>query len=899
MGRNRQSSSSSDPTSSSSSEDDRSWRKRKSSSDKTKDSDKTDHDQAKSIISYLDGKLEDIKNDLSKAKKPRLQLDNMPSFKSEGNKNQYSAILEIESQAKEALEATEQNRPSKAKKHLERILASTKKRKKLILMADTSSLGWSTANEYQKLRTCADDEADLRNITAAEERAARRNSDFRTKRKANQQQTMFNNSGFHQNQFNHSNQSNFAQQPRQMAPRQPFNFHPTQTRPRNNACFRCGREGHWSYQCYAKLNTQTDKSFTTDFSLVTTKGRLKKCLKYWEYIGASEFILSTIKDGYKIPFIYEPTPCDLKNNKSAKNDSEFVSKELLKLLKTGRIEKLSQKPKFINPLSVAIRNGKKRLILDLRHINYFVYKQKVKFDDWSIFQNFINKNGFLFTFDIKSGYHHVEIFHPHQKYLSFSWNLDGQASYFSFTVLPFGLTSGPYIFTKLLRPLIGFWRDFGIKIAVFIDDGHSVEIDFETCLKNSEFVRSSLAASGFLENEEKSEWYPKQSSLWLGVELNLKGNFLRIPDYRIDSLQNSLNDAKIKHFYLSARQLSKIAGKIISMKVVIGNISQLMTRKIYKEIDNRTNWDSNEFLSPMVISELEFWHKNLDSLNKKSLFVIQNPEVFSFSDASSVACGGFVLKDSKAKIAHKNWSDVEKGKSSTWRELTAIEFCLKSFSPFLHSKTVFWNTDNQAASIIVEKGSRINELQKIALNIFEISLSNLIKLKINWIPREENTTADFISKIIDYDDWSVSMTFFQYIDSSWGPHTIDRFANQYNRKIPRFNSRYWNPNTEAVDAFSQNWKSENNWLVPPISMISKTIKYLEFFKCSASLIIPLWKSAPFWPLLISNRYQFKPFVKEKLVFSKPNEFLKLGLYKKSLLGSGKFKSKIIALKIRF
>jgi len=117
---------------------------------------------------------------------------------------------------------------------------------------------------------------------------------------------------------------------------------------------------------------------------------------------------------------------------------------------------------------------------------------------------------FLFTFDIKSGYHHVEIFPPHQKYLSFAWNLEGHISFFSFTVLPFGLTSGPYIFTKLLRPLIGFWRDFGIKIAVFIDDGHSVEKDFESCLKNSEFVKSSLAASGFLENKEKSERHPKQ-----------------------------------------------------------------------------------------------------------------------------------------------------------------------------------------------------------------------------------------------------------------------------------------------------------------------------------------------------------------------------------------------------
>ena len=550
MGKRKESDSSDSSRSSSSSGDESSWKRKRKSSDGV-----DDHQQAKSIISYFDSKFEDIKNDLYKAKKPRIQPENMPSFKSEGNKNQYIFNLEIESQARDAIQATEDKKPSKAKKHLEKILEATRKRKKLILMADTSNLGWSTANEYQRLRSCADDETDLRNITAAEERAARRTAGSNLKKRSNpqnnfqnNQNTMFNNPGFRPvhtyNNFQPPRQANHQQQP--------FNFQqPNQARQRSNACFRCGREGHWSYQCYANLNTRTDKSLILDSSLITTKGRLRDNLKYWEYIGASEFILSTIKEGYKIPFIFEPTPCDLKNNKSAITDPEFVSKELLKLLKTGRIEKLAQKPKFVNPLSVAIRNGKKRLILDLRHINYFVFKQKVKFDDWSIFQNFIDKNGFLFTFDIKSGYHHVEIFRSHQKYLSFSWNLEGKISYFSFTVLPFGLTSGPYIFTKLLRPLIGFWRDFGIKIAVFIDDGHSVEKDFQSCLKNSEFVRSSLAASGFLENEEKSEWFPKQNSLWLGVELNLEENFLRIPKYRIDSLQKSLNDAKTKNFYLS------------------------------------------------------------------------------------------------------------------------------------------------------------------------------------------------------------------------------------------------------------------------------------------------------------------------------------------------------------
>ncbi|CAC5396664.1 unnamed protein product [Mytilus coruscus] len=35
----------------------------------------------------------------------------------------------------------------------------------------------------------------------------------------------------------------------------------------------------------------------------------------------------------------------------------------------------------------------------------------------------------------------------------------------------------------------------------------------------------------------------------------------------------------------------------------------------------------------------------------------------------------------------------------------------------------------------------------------------------------------------------------------------------------KFNSKYFIPGTSGVDAFAFNWKSENNWLVPPINLI--------------------------------------------------------------------------------
>ena len=43
---------------------------------------------------------------------------------------------------------------------------------------------------------------------------------------------------------------------------------------------------------------------------------------------------------------------------------------------------------------------------------------------------------FLFTFDLQSGYHHVDIHPEHFKYLGFQWAEQDVPSYYDFTVLP-------------------------------------------------------------------------------------------------------------------------------------------------------------------------------------------------------------------------------------------------------------------------------------------------------------------------------------------------------------------------------------------------------------------------------------------------------------------------------
>jgi hypothetical protein len=154
-------------------------------------------------------------------------------------------------------------------------------------------------------------------------------------------------------------------------------------------------------------------------------------------------------------------------------------------------------------------------------VNNHVYKQTIKFEDWRTALQYFESGSFFTKFDLKSGYHHLDIFSEHQPYLGFSWKMNGETpSYFMFTVLPFGLTTAPYIFTKLLRPIVKHWRSQGISNVVYLDDGFDIERDIQTCTSNSGLISSDLSRAGLLVNDEKCVWQPTQSLTWLGLNWN-------------------------------------------------------------------------------------------------------------------------------------------------------------------------------------------------------------------------------------------------------------------------------------------------------------------------------------------------------------------------------------------
>ena len=443
-----------------------------------------------------------------------------------------------------------------------------------------------------------------------------------------------------------------------------------------------------------QLSSYEVKSGDVPFSV---RGRLRKSIQFWREIDAPRFILDTIEFGYKLLLLQIPPPFVATNNNSALQESEFVESAISELLSLECITEVFAPPEVINPLSVSIqKSGKKRLILDLRHVNQYLFKSKFRCEDVSIAREVLNPGDFMFSFDLKSGYHHVEIFPEHRQYLSFSWIFSsGVTRYFQFSVLAFGLSSAPYLFTKLLKPLVKKWRTEGKSIVVFLDDGLGAAADYAKARISSLSVHADLLKSGFVPNEEKSLWEPTQVITWLGTVIDTSQCIISATDTRIQSLSEDLSfllDSTHPSLY-QVRKLASVCGKIISLVTCVGNVARLMTRNIFAVINSAMNWNSMVSLTPGCVDELNFWKVNLVYINGVPLWPIKRkPSRIVYSDASISACGSFITLD--GKVFHQNWSDFKRSQSSTFRELLTVLLSLQAFIDSLRAQTVVWCTDN-------------------------------------------------------------------------------------------------------------------------------------------------------------------------------------------------------------
>jgi len=195
-------------------------------------------------------------------------------------------------------------------------------------------------------------------------------------------------------------------------------------------------------------------------------GEIRHHLADWQELTSDFNILQTV-NGMHIDFIESPVGLRQKYPiKFSKEEIEVVKIEIENLLTKKVIEKTHHcHGEVISNIFTREKrdSNKHRVILNLSLLNESIEYCHFKMDTLNTALNLLTKDCFCASIDLADAYYSVNIAQEHRKFLRFEF----EGILYQFTCLPNGLSPGPRIFTKLLKPAL---RCFGVTIMPYLDD---------------------------------------------------------------------------------------------------------------------------------------------------------------------------------------------------------------------------------------------------------------------------------------------------------------------------------------------------------------------------------------------------------------------------------------------
>ncbi len=183
--------------------------------------------------------------------------------------------------------------------------------------------------------------------------------------------------------------------------------------------------------------------------------------------------------------------------------------------------------------------GGLRPILDLRRLNFSLYKGKFKMLTMRTIMSQVQEGDWFVTIDLKDAYFHIQVVLRYRRFLRFAFG--GKA--YQYKVLPFGLALAPRTFTKCMDAALAPLRLQGIRVLNYLDDWLILAHSRELVSRHRDIVLGHIHSLGLRMNAKKSVLLPSQRTVFLGVRLDsvqMQAQFGSCPDTSSYSMSGPL-----------------------------------------------------------------------------------------------------------------------------------------------------------------------------------------------------------------------------------------------------------------------------------------------------------------------------------------------------------------------
>ena len=305
-----------------------------------------------------------------------------------------------------------------------------------------------------------------------------------------------------------------------------------------------------------------------------------------------------------------------------------------------------------------------RPIIDLSFLNTFIITPTFKMEHLGRLLRVLQHPAWAGIVDVKDAFLFVLINPRYRKYFCFYLN----HIMYMFNRMPFGLTTAPWIFSRLMRIIKKFLRRRGVNVNSFIDDFIVWARSRELAAKHLRWTRELLTWLGLTVNLKKSSPAPVQRLKYLGVNLDLVDLTMSLPQAKVVKLLK-LSESTAQSQTVTRRELEGLIGLIVFFHSVVP-LGRMYANPLILWMNKHTsvfarnarvkvNGSLRMLLKPF--SQKKF-------LETKVCFRRILPDLVLMTDASDYGWSGVVLP----YCVRDSWSGLEASYSINIKEMLAI-----------------------------------------------------------------------------------------------------------------------------------------------------------------------------------------------------------------------------------
>jgi len=499
-------------------------------------------------------------------------------------------------------------------------------------------------------------------------------------------------------------------------------------------------------------------------------------------MSAEYWVLQTIQFGFRVPWASRPPPAKSKGYAMPCDRQLWSETEVVRWVAAGYATMLSPAAgagaPWVSP-TFEVYGSKPRLVIDLRLINLHIRRRIFQFRKLPSFLSRLLPGDHLVSWDVSDAFYHVRLRPADRKYFRFV--VAGVV--YEPQVLTFGVWLSPWVWTKLMRPVVAALRLRGFKINAYVDD-------FAANGRGSRPSTRATATAGRVKimplfeqlgiQVHPAKRVPVGTTCLppLGYLVDTARRLVLLPPPQLAVKVEStfilaklvggaralLSASRLCSRRVSSKALERFSGMAMSCQLAVSSACFFL-RRLY---DCQCLTGPMSRLSHGAVSDLKWFTRvNTEPGVGRALWPKTLGELTT--DASPYGWGGHWHH----LLPAAGFSTVaQRDLHINVKEVAAVRFCLLAFGAQLlgEEDLLRLRVDSRVAMHVVNGFSsrspaRMDELRKL----HAVAQRYRVTHRASWWPSVAKVWADALSRQSDRHDWRIADRIFSALQQQYGP----------------------------------------------------------------------------------------------------------------------------------